>query len=144
MAQMVKHLPAMWKTWVRSLGWEDPLEKKLATHSSILAWRTPWIEEPGGLQSMQLQRVEHNWATSFSLSFSFIMIIIPLTFVSSNFLIGHQSWEQGNISIFHYRVRSWHPVPSLHGNRWGNSGNGGWLYFFGLQNHCRWWLQPWN
>ena len=60
MAQMVKNPPAMQETWVRSLGREDPLEKGIATHSSILAWRTPWTEEPGGLQSMGSQRVEHN------------------------------------------------------------------------------------
>ena len=48
-AQMVKNLPAKRETWVRSLGWEDPLEKGMATHSSILAWRIPWTEEPGGL-----------------------------------------------------------------------------------------------
>ena len=51
-AQMVKSLPAVWETWVPSLGWEDPLEKGMATHSSILAWRIPWTEEPGGLQSI--------------------------------------------------------------------------------------------
>ena len=50
-AQLVKNLPAMWETWVRSLGWEDPLEKEMATHSRILAWRIPWMEELGGLQS---------------------------------------------------------------------------------------------
>ena len=54
-AQTVKRLPAMWETRVRSLGQEDPLEKEMATHSSILAWRIPWMEEPGGLQSMGLQ-----------------------------------------------------------------------------------------
>ena len=59
-AQLVKNLPAMWETWVRSLGWEDPLEREKATHSSILAWRIPWTEEPGRLQSMGLQRVGHN------------------------------------------------------------------------------------
>ena len=59
-AQRLKCLPAVWKTWVRSLGQEDPLEKEMATHSSILAWRIPWMEEPGGLQSTGLQRVEHN------------------------------------------------------------------------------------
>ena len=48
-AQRLKHLPAMRETWVQSLGWEDPLEKEMATHSSILAWRIPWMEEPGGL-----------------------------------------------------------------------------------------------
>ena len=57
---MVKRLPAMWKTWVRSLGREDPLEKEMATHSSILAWKIPWTEEPGRLQSMGLQRVGHD------------------------------------------------------------------------------------
>ena len=54
-AQLVKNLPVMWETWVQSQGWEDPLEKGTAAHSSILAWRIPWTEEPGGLQSMGLQ-----------------------------------------------------------------------------------------
>ena len=58
----------MRETWVRSLGREDPLEKEMATHSSILAWRIPWMEEPGGQQSMGLQRVGHDWVTSLSLS----------------------------------------------------------------------------
>ena len=60
MAEMVKNLPAMQETQVQSLGWEDPLEKGMATHSSILAWRIPWTEEPGGLQSTGLQRVGHD------------------------------------------------------------------------------------
>ena len=59
-AQMVKHLPAMQETRVRSLGWEGPLEKETATHSSTLAWKIPWMEEPGGLQSMGSQIVRHN------------------------------------------------------------------------------------
>ena len=59
MAHMVKNLPAMWETWVRALAWEDPLKKGMATHSSILAWRIPWTEEPGRLQSMGSQRVRH-------------------------------------------------------------------------------------
>ena len=53
---MVKNLPAMQETWVRSLGWEDPLEKGMATYSSVLAWKIPWTEEPGGPQSMGSQR----------------------------------------------------------------------------------------
>ena len=57
---MVKNPPAMQETWDRSLGWEDPLEKGMATHSSILAWKIPWTEEPGGLQSMGSQRVGHD------------------------------------------------------------------------------------
>ena len=58
--QVVKSLPAMQETWVRSVDREDPLEKGMATHSSILAWRIPWTEEPGGLQSMGSQRAGHN------------------------------------------------------------------------------------
>ena len=59
-AQMVKNLPPVQETLVQSLGWEDPLEKGMATHSSILAWRIPWTEEPGRLQSMGSQRVGHD------------------------------------------------------------------------------------
>jgi len=58
-AQTVKNLPAPWDTLVRSLGWEDPLEKEMATPSSILAWKIPWTEEPGGLQSIGSQRAGH-------------------------------------------------------------------------------------
>ena len=65
---MVKHLPAMQETQVQSLGWEDPLEKEMATHSSTLVWKTPWTEGPDRLQFMELQRVGHDWATSLSLS----------------------------------------------------------------------------
>ena len=60
MAQFIKSPPAMQETWVQSLGQEDPLEKEMATHSSVLAWRIPWTEEPGGLQSMGSQRLRHN------------------------------------------------------------------------------------
>ena len=60
LAQRVKNLPAMQETWVRSLGWEDPREKEMATHFSILAWEILWMEEPGGLQSTRLQRVGHD------------------------------------------------------------------------------------
>ena len=59
-AQMVKNLPAVQETQVQSLNWEDPLEKEMATPSSILAWKIPWTEEPGGLQSTGLQRVRHD------------------------------------------------------------------------------------
>ena len=54
---MVKRLPTIRETWVQSLGWQDPLEKEMATHFSILAWKIPWTEEPGGLQSMGSQRM---------------------------------------------------------------------------------------
>ena len=77
---MVKRLPAMQETWVQSLGRENPLEKEMATHSSIVAWKIPWTEKPGSLQSMGSQRVGHDWATSLSvylciLGSSFIHII---------------------------------------------------------------------
>ena len=67
-AQRLKCLPARRETWVQSLGREDPLEKEMATHSSILAWRIPWTKEPGRLQSTGSQRVGHDWAASLSLS----------------------------------------------------------------------------
>ena len=63
--QMVKNLPAMWENWVQSLGWEDALEEGMATHSSILAWRIPWTEEPGGPWGC---KVRHKRSTSISLS----------------------------------------------------------------------------
>ena len=81
-AQMVKKLSAMQETWIRSLSQEDPLEKGMVTHSSILAWRTPWTEEPGGLQSMGLQRAGHDWATN-----TFVFIILLLTVSVMSFLL---------------------------------------------------------
>ena len=60
-SSVVKNLPIVQETWVRSLDWEDPLELEMATHSSILAWKIPWTDKPGGLQSMGSQRVGHNW-----------------------------------------------------------------------------------
>ena len=79
MAQMVKRLPTMLETPVRSLGWEVPLEKKMATHSSILAWKIPWMEEPSRLQSTGLQRVGHNWATSLHFNLQFQGQFIPIS-----------------------------------------------------------------
>ena len=69
LAQRLKRLPPMWETRVRSLGREDPLEKEMAIHSSILAWRIPWTEKPSRLQSAGSQRVGHDWATSPSFTF---------------------------------------------------------------------------
>ena len=76
MAQLVKNLPTMGGIWVRSLGWEDPQEKGKATHSSNLVWRIPWTEEPGQLQSMGLQRVGHDLATSIFTFHSRIRVIM--------------------------------------------------------------------
>ena len=81
-AQLVKNPPAMWETWVRSLSWEDPLEKGTATYSSILAWRIPWT-----VQSMGSQRVGHDWATFISLHFPLIkisVVIMRLTLIESS------------------------------------------------------------
>ena len=77
-AQMVKNLSAMQEPWVWSLGWKDPLEKEMATHSNILAWRIPWTEESGGLWSMGSQRIRHDWAT-------FIHSVIQYLFFSGLF-----------------------------------------------------------
>ena len=68
--QMVKNLPAMWETQVWSLGWQDPLEKGIASHSSILSWRIPWTEKPGKLEYTGSQRLRHDWATNTFTCFS--------------------------------------------------------------------------
>ena len=74
MAQTVKRLPTMRETWVQSLGQDDLLEKEMATYSSILAWKIPWTEEPGRLQSTGLQRVRNDWVTSLSLQYLFLCL----------------------------------------------------------------------
>ena len=83
-AQTVKRLPTMWESRVRSLGRKDPLKKEMATHSSILAWKIPWAEDPGRLQSMGSQRVGHDWATSLTQAVCKVRaFIINLTFLIS-------------------------------------------------------------
>ena len=77
MHERLKHFPAMWETWVRSLDRKDPLEKERATYSNILAWRIPWTEQLGGLQSMGSQRVRHDWETTFTFTF-FILLLEDL------------------------------------------------------------------
>ena len=94
MAQMVKNPPAMQETQVWSLGWEDPLKKGMATHSSILARRTPWTEEPSRLQSMGLQRVRHDWATN---TFNYICIFSMKKFGLTHFISVH---TKTHISLF--------------------------------------------
>ena len=69
---MVNNLPTMWETWVRSLGWEDPLEKEMATHSSILAWKIPWTEEPGRLQSIGHKKSDTTERLSTALGLSLL------------------------------------------------------------------------
>ena len=103
--QMVKNLPARQETWFRSLGWEHPLEKGAATHSSILARRIPWTEEPGTLQSMDSQRVGHDWATFTSLHFmTGPRFIHPSSTDSNSFLL---------ISLSLLSLASLHPTPPV-------------------------------
>ena len=82
MAQLVKSLPVMQETWVRSLSREDLLEKGMATHSGILTWRIPWTEEPGGIQSMRSQRVRHDWVTN---TFTFICVSLSVFNISGGY-----------------------------------------------------------
>ena len=93
-AQLVKNLPAMQETQVPSLGWEDPLEKEITTHPSILAWRIPWTEEPGGLQSMVLQPVEQDCETTFT----FKIVLPPCTALKIVVVIIAEcrTWHLGN------------------------------------------------
>ena len=91
-AQTVKGLPTMWEPLVRSLGWEDPLGKEMATHSSILAWKIPWTEEPGWLLSMGSQRVGHDWTTPLTTSFIVFSPLIPsLSLVSGYHQLGKEN-----------------------------------------------------
>ena len=76
-AQMIKNPLAMWEPWIWSLDWENPLEKGMATHSSTLAWRIPWTEEPGWLQSMGSQRVGHDWVTFTHSAFFMVQLSHP-------------------------------------------------------------------
>ena len=104
-AQRLKRLPPMWETWVRSLGQEDPLEKEMATHSSILAWRNSWMEKPGRLQSTGSQRVRHNWATSFSfLSFPFLNMGVYSTLLSFSLIILRRQWMPFSLKIYFWNI----------------------------------------
>ena len=87
LAQTVKNPPAMREIWVRFLGQEDPLEKRMATHSSILVWRIPQTEKPGRLQPMGPQKVRHNWVTNFHLHISY----------------KYKTWWNMNVTIFKFK-----------------------------------------
>ena len=104
-AQLVKNPPAMWETWVQSLGWEDPLEKRKATHSSNLVWRTPWT-----VSSMGLQRVEHDWVTyTFTFFFKRLwskFIVGTTTYPKHGFMFSktviHASDGVSSVDIVHH------------------------------------------
>ena len=126
---MVKSLPAMWETRVWPLGWEDPLEKGMVTHSSTLTWRIPWTEDPGRLQSMGSQRVEHDWPTN---TFTFTPCKILTGKIQNGFL---WYWEdlcylwilqsqfrwpkRGPKYPWHVAVRSFSEAQSLDQMEWG-------------------------
>ena len=115
MAQQVKNLPAtqeMQEIWVRTLGQEDPLEKGMATHSRILAWRIPWTEEPGRLQSMELQ-VRHDWSDWTHTHIHINIINIAHTTYSKSFTC---------INPFNWHWHSMREVPLTSLVRWGNLG----------------------
>ena len=113
---MVKNLPTVLKTVVRSLGQEEPLEKGMATHSSILAWRIPWTEEPGGLQSMGSQRVGHNWATFISLC----LLLLLLSRFSRVRLCATPEMEahQAPLSLGFFKARTLEWVAISFSNEW--------------------------
>ena len=81
---MVKNLPAVWETWVWSMCWADPLEEDMRLHSSILAWRIPWTEELGGLQSMGLQRVRYDWMTKCSYHGGIVQVALVVKSLAAN------------------------------------------------------------
>ena len=117
-AQTVKHLPTRQEIWVWSLGGEDPLEKQMATHSSTLAWKIPWTEESGRLQSMGLQRVEHDWATSLHLPGEFIFqcpIFLPFHTVHGILKARILKWFAVPFSSGPHSVRPLHHYPSVLG-----------------------------
>ena len=104
-AQTVKRLPVVWETGVWSLGWEDALEKEKATHSSTLAWKIPWTEETGRLQSMASQRVGHNWETSLhftSENLIYIMLIINVSGVDQT--MNNKSAYSSHVWSFWYDI----------------------------------------
>ena len=109
---MVKRLPEMQKTWVRSLGWEDPLEKEMTNHSSTLAWKIPWTEEPGRLQSMRSQRVGHDWVTSFHVTTSLLSTKVKVT---QSRLTLWNSMDCTVHGILQARILEWVTIPFSRG-----------------------------
>ena len=111
-----RNLPAKWETWVQSLGQENPLEKEMATHSNILAWTISWTEEPGGLQSMGLERVGDDWATKFLSipvlsSLYFVLLFFIESFDLQSYSVNHFNFHKVYLTVWtgsqgiDYRVR---------------------------------------
>ena len=110
-AQMVKNLPAMSETWVQSLGQEDPLEKGMATHSSVLTWRIPGTEEPGGQPSMGLHRVGHDWSDLAAAAAWIQWSSLPWAF---SFLNTAFHWPCSTSFHNFQIIEFWHFPPSIH------------------------------
>ena len=147
------------KAWVRSLGGEDPLEEGMATHSSILAWRIPWTEEPGGLQSMGSQKSQ-TWLSNFTFYLNksegtqphpstenwikHLLAESEEELKSLLIKVKEQSEKVGlKLNIQKTKIMASGPITSwqIDGETVGTVSD---FIFWGLQNHCRWWLQPWN
>ena len=109
-AQTVKNLPTMQETEVQSRGWEDPLKKVMATHSSILVWKTPWTKEPGRLQSKELQRVRHDWTTNT------FQIYVLKGFLGNRGLLYPRPTKFSKWKFYFTRV--WEGCKLLQTNRW--------------------------
>ena len=144
-AQMVKNADKVYadKTQVWFLGWEIPLEKRMATHTSILAWKIPWTEEPGGLQPMSLQRVGHNWATNTRLTLELHFIAASgrkLTVKSKDESLSGQLSEEPEwtASPTHWR-NTWHSVNAVRSTAYQRQGVSVSLFHFSspaLRNLC--------
>ena len=127
-AQTLKRLPTVRETWVRSLGQEDLLEKEMATHSSILAWRIPWTEDPGRLQSMGLQRVRHDWVTSLYIKVE-ILLSPGVSKNTLTFNISFKVWGSTRsssllipsaITVYHYSLWQGYRIRSAkRRGKWG-------------------------
>ena len=140
---MVKNLPAMQGTQVQSLSQEDPLEKRKATHSSILAWRSQWTEEPGELQSMGSQRLGHGWVTStFTFTFRYAdntsLVAKSEEEVKSLLMRVKEESEKAGLKLNIYKTKTIASDPITSGQRKGKSGSSDRFSFLGLQNHCGW------
>ena len=116
---MVKNLPSVQEMWVQSLGWEDPLEKVMATHSSILAWTIPWTEEPGGLYSIELQRVGHDSAATTH-RITCLTDALDADYCAGGFDAWLQYQRRGDDDS----VGKW-PGKSNHADLWGDHGRAG-------------------
>ena len=152
---MVKHLPTMQETWVWSLGWEDPLEKEMATHFSTLAWKIPWMEEPGRLQFVGLQWVGHDWGTSLStlsiesvIPSKHLVLCHPLLLLPSIFpsirVVSNESarpirWPNigvsASASVLPMKVQGWFPLGLIGWISLQSKGLSGVFFIMAIQKH---------